>query len=277
MANIELTNENREMEFESEDRINFTQIYNSIIRNTEFTPEDFRVYAVICSYTWGNGSWNLTIESLIKETGVKRTTLFSCLNWLEQSGYMQRVERRNDKRERLPNKYVVKKINQDTGLPVGISKIEKRMAAPKSKKTSDNTCGKTVDKVVDNPPKIEKLSSAGELGVVQQANRLKTITKPNTIVNKDYRKKDDSPSSLSFSDIWLKSKIIIKKELTEVEFNTWINPLVAIDVTDDTLKLLAPNNFTLEIVQTRYSDIIARGLKSLGIIPNKIDIVVDSI
>lgn len=278
MVNIEVTNEDQNIQFESEDSINFTQIYNSVIRNPKFTPEDFRVYSVICSYTWGNGSWNLTVETLIEQTTVKRTTLFSCLNWLEENGYIKRVLRKNEK-GRLPNKFIVKKVNPETGLPVGVETIEIRKPVPKKKKAVQgevihSDCVQNVDNSVDNietnqennivnslaeltPVRQPNLpSSPAELTPVRQLNRLNTIV-INTIVKDDREKDYTNSSPLSISDIWEKSKRVIKEQLTEVSYKTWIEESIkSFKVEDGQLVLGVVNDFSKGILENKYADII---------------------
>ncbi|AYD39047.1 chromosomal replication initiator protein DnaA [Clostridium fermenticellae] len=62
-------------------------------------------------------------------------------------------------------------------------------------------------------------------------------------------------------EIWEKTLNIIKGELTEVSFNTWIKSITPISIDKDTLKLGVPNDFTRGILNTRYKDLISNSLK----------------
>ena len=65
----------------------------------------------------------------------------------------------------------------------------------------------------------------------------------------------------ALNDIWEKTINIIKGELTEVSFNTWIKSIVPISMDNDTLKLGVPNDFTKGILESRYKDLLVNGLK----------------
>lgn len=67
-------------------------------------------------------------------------------------------------------------------------------------------------------------------------------------------------------ELWEKTLNIMKGELTEVSFNTWIKSAVPVSLTDDTIKLSVPNNFTKEILETRYKDLI---INAINIISSK--------
>ncbi|MEG0005771.1 MAG: chromosomal replication initiator protein DnaA [Clostridium sp.] len=63
------------------------------------------------------------------------------------------------------------------------------------------------------------------------------------------------------SDLWDKTTNIIKSELTEVGFNTWISPIKPIKITQDSLYLLVQNDFTKGILEARYKDLISNAVK----------------
>lgn len=67
-------------------------------------------------------------------------------------------------------------------------------------------------------------------------------------------------STEEVKDIWNKSMILIKEELTEVSFNTWLKPIIPIDIEDETITLHVPNEFHLCIVRERYSKLIKTAL-----------------
>lgn len=62
-------------------------------------------------------------------------------------------------------------------------------------------------------------------------------------------------------ETWEKTMNIIKGELTEVSFNTWIKSITPLSLKDSTLKLGIPNDFTRGILESRYKDLIINALK----------------
>ena len=62
-------------------------------------------------------------------------------------------------------------------------------------------------------------------------------------------------------ELWDKTLNIIKAEITEVSFNTWIKSIVPVKFDNGTLKLGVPNNFTKEILEGRYKDLIMNSFK----------------
>lgn len=62
-------------------------------------------------------------------------------------------------------------------------------------------------------------------------------------------------------DIWENALTIIKGELTEVSFNTWIKSIVPLKIEEDSFYLCVPNDFTKGILSSRYKDLIINALK----------------
>ncbi|QCX33589.1 chromosomal replication initiator protein DnaA [Caloramator sp. E03] len=62
-------------------------------------------------------------------------------------------------------------------------------------------------------------------------------------------------------DLWQKVLNIIKSELSEIGFNTWIKCLEPLKLTQETLFLAAPNEFTKNILEARYKDLISNAIK----------------
>ncbi|MSS43322.1 hypothetical protein FYJ27_06190 [Anaerosalibacter bizertensis] len=78
-------------------------------------------------------------------------------------------------------------------------------------------------------------------------------------------------------DIWNKAIDIIKKELTEVSFNTWIRDINPIEINDNSFYISVKNDFAQSIVKERYGKLIKNALK---IITNKdynIEVLVEGI
>ena len=66
---------------------------------------------------------------------------------------------------------------------------------------------------------------------------------------------------VQLKDLWDKTLNIIKGELTEVSFNTWIKSIEPTKIERDTLRLGVPNNFTKDILEGRYKDLIINAIK----------------
>ncbi|KEI02000.1 chromosomal replication initiator protein DnaA [Clostridium botulinum] len=61
--------------------------------------------------------------------------------------------------------------------------------------------------------------------------------------------------------LWSKTLNIIKGELTEVSFNTWIKSISPVSIDENTIKLQVPNDFTRGILESRYKDLIINAIK----------------
>ncbi|KPU42955.1 chromosomal replication initiator protein DnaA [Oxobacter pfennigii] len=62
-------------------------------------------------------------------------------------------------------------------------------------------------------------------------------------------------------DIWEKTLNIVKSELTEVSFNTWLKCIEPVSIDSDTIVLQLPNDFTRGILEARYKTLIVNALK----------------
>src|SRR5690554_3039498 len=63
--------------------------------------------------------------------------------------------------------------------------------------------------------------------------------------------------------IWEKTLYLIKAELTEVSFNTWIKTIEPISLENDVIILGAPNEFIRDILNTRYITLISNAIKQI--------------
>lgn len=63
--------------------------------------------------------------------------------------------------------------------------------------------------------------------------------------------------------LWQKTLNIIKGEMSEVSFNTWIKSCEPISISSDTIKISVPNSFTQDILDKRYKDLVANSIKSV--------------
>ncbi|KAB3532222.1 chromosomal replication initiator protein DnaA [Alkaliphilus serpentinus] len=64
-------------------------------------------------------------------------------------------------------------------------------------------------------------------------------------------------------EIWDKTLNVIKAELTEVSFNTWIKTIEPISLEDNQFILGVPNDFTRGILITRYLTLLSNALKQV--------------
>ncbi len=68
--------------------------------------------------------------------------------------------------------------------------------------------------------------------------------------------------STQLEELWNRTLDIIKNELTEVSYNTWIKSITPMSMDNYTIQLGVPNNFTKDILVGRYNDLIINSIKS---------------
>ena len=66
--------------------------------------------------------------------------------------------------------------------------------------------------------------------------------------------------SSNLDSLWNDVLDIIKVELTEVSYNTWLKTIIPINISDNTIKLAAPNDFTKGILEGRYLNLIKNSI-----------------
>ncbi|MDR7871411.1 MAG: chromosomal replication initiator protein DnaA [Tissierellaceae bacterium] len=66
--------------------------------------------------------------------------------------------------------------------------------------------------------------------------------------------------SSNLDSIWNNVLDIIKVELTEVSYNTWLKTIIPINISDHTITLAAPNDFTKGILEGRYLNLIKNAI-----------------
>jgi len=64
-------------------------------------------------------------------------------------------------------------------------------------------------------------------------------------------------------NLWAKTLDIIKSELSEVSFNTWIKSCEPMSISSDTIQISVPNSFTQDILDKRYKDLVANSIKAV--------------
>ena len=70
--------------------------------------------------------------------------------------------------------------------------------------------------------------------------------------------------SIQLSDLWQRTLNLLKTELTEISFNTWINTIEPISLTINTLTLGVPAEFNKGILESRYSTLIKNAVKQIS-------------
>ncbi|MBP1744274.1 MAG: chromosomal replication initiation protein [Firmicutes bacterium] len=69
--------------------------------------------------------------------------------------------------------------------------------------------------------------------------------------------------SAHLQETWEKTINILKGEITEVSFNTWIKSITPLSMDNSTIKLGVPNDFTKGILSSRYKTLIENSLKMI--------------
>ena len=62
--------------------------------------------------------------------------------------------------------------------------------------------------------------------------------------------------------LWEKTLNIIKGEMSEVSFNTWIKSCEPLSISSNTIKLSVPNSFTQDILEKRYKDLVVNSIEA---------------
>src|SRR5690625_3238430 len=78
-----------------------------------------------------------------------------------------------------------------------------------------------------------------------------------------YLFKGGQSMSQELDNIWNDVLNIIKVELTEVSYNTWLKTIVPYNMTNNTIVLAAPNDFTKGILEGRYLNLIKNAIKEV--------------
>lgn len=82
--------------------------------------------------------------------------------------------------------------------------------------------------------------------------------------------------SIQLNNIWEKSLDLLKDELTEISFNTWIKTISPLSLTSDTIYLSVPASFNKGILESRYQSLIMNAIKQVTFKEYKINFVVPS-
>lgn len=80
---------------------------------------------------------------------------------------------------------------------------------------------------------------------------------------------------IDINKLWDEVNSIIRNELSEIPYNTWIKGIKLIKIEDKTVILKAANSFTLDIIKTRYIDLILNSFKLCGCNVNNYKIILE--
>lgn len=67
----------------------------------------------------------------------------------------------------------------------------------------------------------------------------------------------------NITEVWEKTLDVIKVELTEVSFNTWLKAIQPVSVRDNVIAFYVPDDFTKGILEARYVTLIRNALKQV--------------
>ena len=81
---------------------------------------------------------------------------------------------------------------------------------------------------------------------------------------------------VNINDLWDKTLNIMKSEMTEVSFNTWIKSCEPLSISDDILKISVPNDFTKDILEKRYKSLLIQAIKLISSKSYEIDFLIKS-
>lgn len=65
----------------------------------------------------------------------------------------------------------------------------------------------------------------------------------------------------NFMKVWQDVCNIIKREITEVSYNTWIKPIEPVSIENDKIDLCTSSDFSKAILDDRYGELIKNALR----------------
>ncbi|TYQ14754.1 UNVERIFIED_CONTAM: chromosomal replication initiator protein [Acetivibrio alkalicellulosi] len=69
--------------------------------------------------------------------------------------------------------------------------------------------------------------------------------------------------SVELNNIWERALSLLKEELTEISFNTWIKTIDPVNISSNIINLAVPANFNKGILESRYQDLIKNAIKQI--------------
>lgn len=82
--------------------------------------------------------------------------------------------------------------------------------------------------------------------------------------------------SVQINDLWQRTLNLLKNELTEISFNTWIKTIDPISLNSNTINLAVPAEFNKGILESRYQALIKNAIKQVTFKEYSINFVVPS-
>ncbi len=82
--------------------------------------------------------------------------------------------------------------------------------------------------------------------------------------------------SYQLNDIWQKTLDLLKTELTEISFNTWIQTIEPISINSNSIVLGVPADFNKGILESRYASLIKNAVKQVSYKEYSISFVIPS-
>ncbi|MDD5794219.1 MAG: chromosomal replication initiator protein DnaA [Clostridiales bacterium] len=67
----------------------------------------------------------------------------------------------------------------------------------------------------------------------------------------------------NLNQLWEDSLKLIKSEMSDVSFNTWMKSCKPSSMSEDTIEIIVPNEFTKEILEKRYKTLVANAIQSV--------------
>lgn len=80
--------------------------------------------------------------------------------------------------------------------------------------------------------------------------------------------------SKNLHEMWEKSLNLIKTELTEVSFNTWLKPIEPMSINGNIIVLAVANDFSKGILEARYASLIINALKQITTMEYRLEFIV---
>lgn len=77
-------------------------------------------------------------------------------------------------------------------------------------------------------------------------------------------------------DLWQKTLNLLKNELTEISFNTWIKTIEPLSINQNTIYLGVPAEFNKGILESRYSTLIKNAIKQIASKEYEVNFVIPS-
>ena len=80
----------------------------------------------------------------------------------------------------------------------------------------------------------------------------------------------------NLAQLWEKTLNIVKNEMSDVSFNTWFKSCEPLSISKDTIKISVPNGFTKDILEKRYTDLVANSIETFTNVLYKVQFITAS-